>query len=93
MKIPREFQRMISLMHADIDLVLSPEDDVFQYLLGGVIASERPIIARFIDTLLGSTLNEKELVMKLVEAGADVFVDEDDIVPFLTKLRDRLREQ
>lgn len=91
MNIPQEAKRLASLMHADIDRVLSPEEDLFDYLLGGVTMQERPIAAEFIDALLALDLKNEELVAKWIEAGADASVHPEDIVPFLSELRDRLR--
>jgi hypothetical protein len=93
MKIPQEFKHLALRMHTDIDLVLPPDGDPFDYLLRGVTLPERPIAAEFIDALLASNLSDEELVTAWIDAGAAVAACEDDIVSFLRELRDRLRRQ
>lgn len=94
MDIPRQFREIATRMHQDIDRVLPADVDrngFFEYLIRGRSATQREVAARFLDTLLSSDLNEKELVAVWAKAGADWYFGEKEIVKFLEDLRDALQ--
>jgi len=94
MDIPQQFRYIARRMHQDIDRILPAEsgkDEFIEYLVRGLPSSQREIAARFIDKLLSSNLTTHELVALWTKAGADWYMTESNVVPFLEQLRDALR--
>lgn len=93
MEIPLEFKNMALRMHQDLPefISMTSENEIAEYLAGGVGVEERGPIVIFLDRVLASDLEPDDLARMWVEAGADWFVSSKGIIRFLTMLRDELK--
>lgn len=91
MKYPPEFRKMALYMFQDIDVVLEPDEDLFDYLIGSITEDERVVVKEFLTELLASDLDPKDMEVLWVEAGADWSVSPMD--KFLSEIRDRIPDR
>lgn len=91
MDVPAAFSSLAISAHPDFLRDLSPDVDLLDYLVRGLRQRDRLIAAVFIDKLLTQDLPRGKLSKIWRAAGADNYtIVNKDIVPFLTRLRDRL---